>query len=100
MQTANGSTRGQQKFALGKIVATPGALAAMVKSGDSAQDLIKRHANGDWGEVCETDQRLNDQALVEGARLLSAYKLRDGVTLWIISEADRSATTFLLPDEY
>jgi hypothetical protein len=99
MKTTNGTTR-RQKFSLGRIVATPGALDAMQKSGDSAHDLIFRHATGDWGEVCEEDKALNDAAIHSSERLLSAYRLKDGVKLWIITEADRSVTTYLLPDEY
>jgi len=99
MKQLNGTTW-QQKFPLGQIVATPGALAAMQKSGDSAHDLIMRHSAGDWGDVCDEDKKLNDAALHNGERLLSAYTLRNGVKIWIISEADRSVTTFLLPDEY
>jgi hypothetical protein len=62
---------------------------------------FSRHARGDWGTVNATDKRANELALKEGSRLLSAYMLRDGTTkIWIITEADRSATTILLPDEY
>ena len=59
-----------------------------------------RHACGDWGTVCPDDALANDEALEEGERLLSAYKLRDGTKVWIITEADRSSTCILLPDEY
>jgi hypothetical protein len=73
----------------------------MQKSSDLAHDLIKRHSMGDWGEaLCEEDRRLNDDAIHNGDRLLSAYSLRDGVKLWIITESDRSVTTLLLPEEY
>jgi hypothetical protein len=90
----------RQKFPLGQIVATPGAIVAMQKSGDSANALLMRHSSGDWGDVCEGDKKLNDEGNHGGDRLLSAYKLRDETTIWIITEADRSVTTFLLPDEY
>ena len=99
METNNGSSW-CQKFPMGKIVATPGALAAFQQSGDPANELLTRHAGGDWGEVCDDDKRLNDAALHNGERLLSAYRLRSGTKVWIITESDRSATTFLLPEEY
>lgn len=69
--------------------------------GEDRLEYIARHARGDWGIVDADDKRANDDALKVGARLLSAYMLRDGTTkIWIITEADRSATTILLPDEY
>ena len=73
---------------------------AMQKSGDSANALLMRHSSGDWGDVCDSDKKLNDEGIHNGDRLLSVYTLRDGVKIWIISEADRSVTTFLLPEEY
>ena len=87
-------------FALGKIVATPGALAAIEASGDDPLALLSRHVSGDWGDLDEHDRRENELGLREGFRLLSAYTLRTGAKIWIITEADRSVTTFLLPDEY
>ena len=89
-----------QKFSLGKLVATPGALDALKESEEDAMFFITRHATGDWGVVGEEDQRRNDQALRDGTRLFSAYILRSGVRIWVITESDRSATTVLLPDEY
>ena len=94
----NNSSR--QKFSLGRIVATPAALEALAKSGDSAHDLFRRHATGDWGDVCAEDKRANDDALASGERLLSAYHLRDGTKVWVITEWDRSVTTLLLPSDY
>jgi hypothetical protein len=86
-------------FPLGRLLATPGVLE--VASGDDLMAYLARHARGDWGVVDQADWRANDRALSEGTRLLSAYVLRDGSTrIWIITEADRSATTFLLPSEY
>ena len=61
---------------------------------------ISRHLSGDWGDVCETDGKLNDKALTTGARLVSIYKTSFGLSFWIITEADRSITTVLLPEEY
>lgn len=93
------------KFSLGQIAATPGALEAMEASGQEPSFFIARHASGDWGEVNEEDQQLNNEALIHGDRLLSAYRTLKGVKLWCITEAvgddgHRAATTLLLPDEY
>jgi len=86
------------KFSLGQLMATPGALEALNE--ESFWPYIKRHANGDWGDVCAEDRAENELSLKEGFRLLSAYHLPDGCKIWIITEADRSATTILLPEEY
>lgn len=90
------------KFAMGPLVATPGALAALQKiDGSDAKliALIRRHATGDWGDLDAEDKRANDRAVKFGTRIFSAYVI-DGVKFWIITEADRSSTTVLLPDEY
>lgn len=88
------------RFPLGQVVATPGALAALQEAGDRPADLLRRHVCGDWGEVDEEDQRENERSLEDDCRLLSAYTLTGGARLWIITEADRSSTTLLLPSEY
>lgn len=88
------------RFSLGQVVSTPGALDALATAGGSAAELLERHVRGDWGELCEEDRRANEQALHHGSRLLSAYTLSSGVKVWIITEADRSVTTLLLPMEY
>lgn len=88
------------RFSLGRIVATPAALAALVVANVSPHTLLTRHAQGDWGDLGDEDRRENDRSLVRGLRLLSAYALPDETTLWIITEADHSATTLLLPNEY
>lgn len=88
------------RFPLGLVVATPGALRALEESAESPFDFLYRHASGDWGELDEEDRRENELSLREGFRLLSAYRLRSGEKLWIITEADRSVTTLLLPEEY
>ena len=85
---------------LGFVVATPGALRALETAGQSADEFIARHEAGDWGELGEADCDENELSLREGFRILSAYTLRTGVKIWIITEADRSATTLLLPEEY
>jgi hypothetical protein len=88
------------KFSLGQVVATPGALEALRRSGETPEKFLSRHAAGDWGDVDAGDSKLNDEAIAAGERLLSAYTMANGERLWIITETDRSATTLLLPDEY
>jgi hypothetical protein len=88
------------KFPLGQIVATPGALRALVATGQDPMEFVRRHQSGDWGEVPEEDQRENDFSVIHGFRILSAYRTTRDVRIWVITEADRSATTILLPDEY
>jgi hypothetical protein len=88
-------------FALGQTVSTPGALEAFRLEGTSGLEYLRRHVTGDWGDLCDDDKAENQLAVKEGFRILSAYRLpRTGVKFWIITEADRSVTTFLLPDEY
>lgn len=86
-------------FALGKTVATPGALVAMLGMGISAISLLSRHQRGDWGDMDEEDKQANNLAAEQGSRVMSSY-LFDTVKLWVITEADRSITTILLPEEY
>jgi len=88
------------KFQPGQIVATPGALEAFRASGESPLTFLERHLAGDWGDLSSEDIAENELSLVHGFRLLSAYHLSDGTRVWIITEADRSVTTFLLPEEY
>lgn len=88
------------KFSPGSVVATPGVLDAFRASGDDPLAYLVRHTAGDWGELDEHDRKENELSLEQGWRLLSAYTLSNGVRFWIITEADRSSTTFLLPDEY
>ena len=84
---------------LGRVVATPGALKVLEEAGEHPFAYIARHATGDWGDLCAFDRRQNGIALREGLRVLSSYPVGEG-RLWIITEADRSATTLLLPEEY
>lgn len=95
----------QAKFNLGQTLATPGALAALEESGESPGSLLNRHSQGEWGDLCDEDKALNDAALVNGTRLLSAYTTLSGVRLYVITEAtdedgNRAATTILRTDEY
>ena len=88
------------KFSPGEIVATPGALAAMEEHQCPPLTLLARHLSGDWGAVPVEDAQLNDQALQSDGRLLSSYPVGGNTRIWVITEWDRSATTFLLPGEY
>lgn len=91
-------------FALGRLLITPGARQSLVIAGINPLDLLARHVMGEWGVVCADDGEANHAARREDDRLLSAYPLDpdhpDGSRVWIITEADRSATTLLLPTEY
>jgi hypothetical protein len=87
-------------FPLGQTVATPGALAALERAGQSPCEFLNRHATGDWGDLCPEDVRENQLSLKEGFRILSNYTTAAGDRLWVITEADRSVTTLLSPEEY
>lgn len=88
-------------FPLGRIVATPGAIEALENNQVDAAMLLALHVSGDWGDVNDDphDKKVNNDAVKYGGRILSAYTLPHGEKIWVITEADRSATTFLLPDE-
>jgi hypothetical protein len=90
----------QPLFALGKTLATRGAVVVMQKLGVSPLALLSRHQRGDWGNLDKEDKQTNVQALTHGDRIFSAYQVTDAVKFWVITEADRSATTILLPEEY
>jgi hypothetical protein len=108
MQTDSSTTRpgtsGRAKFAqfaLGQTFITPGAQEALQIAGQTELEFLRRHMSGDWGsELSAEDIQENELSLKKGHRLLSAYRTDKGQKLWIITEADRSATTLLLPDEY
>jgi hypothetical protein len=88
-------------FKLGQVVATPGAIRAMQENGIEAWSLLSWHANGEWGCVPEEDLLENQRSVEEGYRVMSSYLLNEsGDKLWIITEADRSSTCLLLPEEY
>ena len=88
------------RFPLGQIVATPGAIEAMEESGQTADFFLDQHVQGQWGQVDEEDWEANNRSLMDGTRLVSAYQTLKGVKIWVITEADRSATTLLLPEDY
>jgi hypothetical protein len=87
-------------FPFGLIVATPGALAALKESAEPPLMLLARHVAGDWGELDSHDKQANNRALVSGGRIFSAYRTSKGTKIWVITEADRSSTCLLLPEEY
>ena len=106
------------RFALGRLFATPGSLSLLAELRDAGKPFsvqqvaqaddpmslvlpyVRRHVSGDWGDVGRDDWAANDEALKVGARLFSVYQLAVGARIWVITEADRSSTTVLLPDEY
>lgn len=95
----------ETKFSLGRIVKTPGAIHALLAAGQSADEFLSRHVTGDWGDLDAEDKALNNAALVDGSRILSAFTTRTGTRIWIITEAVndvglRYGTTLLLPEEY
>jgi hypothetical protein len=86
------------KFQIGRMVATPNALFQLTQ--DDILHGLERHITGDWGDMCEDDHKENELSLQNGCRLLSVYRAKNGVRFWIITEANRSATTVLLPEDY
>jgi len=100
------NTQRKVEFPLGRIVATPGAIEALKRTNADGLHYLARHSRGDWGELSQEDKETNNQALVTGARIFSAYLLPDETKLWIITDATiddhgtRPATTLLLPEEY
>jgi hypothetical protein len=88
------------KFQLGLWVSTPAALEALQAADEPAIEYIRRHSSGDWGDVPADDAASNDAAVKDGERIQSVYHLSTGVEIWIITEADRSVTTILLPEDY
>lgn len=88
-----------RRFRLGRLVITSNALGIAKEKDIDVSLLIRRHLQGDWGDVCEEDRQANEEALIHGNRLMSVYQSKD-VKLWIITEADRSVTTILLPEDY
>ena len=88
-------------FPLGQLVATPGALALLADARTNPAELLARHQAGDWGEVPPEDGRENELSVLRGFRIISSYQVgAGGESLWIITEADRSSTCILLPEDY
>ena len=88
------------RFTLGRVFATPAALEVIARSNASIVDLLSRHVCGDFGDLAECDRAQNEIAIATGERILSSYVFPDKQTVWLITEQDRSATTFLLPGDY
>ncbi|MFN2531083.1 MAG: hypothetical protein ABR555_07280 [Pyrinomonadaceae bacterium] len=88
------------RFPLGETFITPGAEEALMIAGQTGIEFLRRHVSCDFGEVTDEDLQENELSLCEGFRVLSAYRTAKGQKLWIITEADRSSTTILLPSEY
>lgn len=89
----------KQLFQLGSVVATPGALEFLGRHSMTPMQFLQRHVTGDFGDLCEEDREANNEAIWNGERILSSYKIGDE-KLWVITEADRSSTCLLKPDEY
>ena len=85
---------------LGQTVITPGALNEITKAGQTPFEFLIPHMHGNWGEVCKEDKELNDWAVENSERILSAYRTKTDVRIWVITEWDRSVTTILLPEDY
>ena len=91
------------RLQLAQVVMTAGVNELVAENGLAARDIVialRRHSNGDWGDVCQEDKALNDEAVTRGMRVMSAYHVSGGRKIWIITEADRSITTILFPNEY
>lgn len=86
------------RFALGRVAITPAAASALPP--EEVALALRRHRRGDWGDLSAHDRRQNDHALAQGGRLLSVYRSRAGVRFYVLTEADRSLTTLLLPEDY
>jgi len=87
-------------FPLGQVVSTPAALRLLKLQNSTPQELLELHRRGIWGTISEADARANKEALKSDARVLSSYSMTSVERVWVITEADRSATTLLLPEEY
>lgn len=88
------------RFTLGRLIMTEGVDALIHQGRLNPLPYLRRHVRADWGDLCEADRRQNNAALQAGDRLLSSYPIAPDLTLWIITESDRSVTTLLLPSEY
>jgi hypothetical protein len=98
--TATTANTTSTRFPLGSIYLTPGAIEALEEAEQSPQEFISRHVRLEQGELCDDDHKENLFSVDKALRIFSAFKTTRGVKLWVITEADRSATTILLPSEY
>jgi hypothetical protein len=92
--------KARPKFRLGRLVATPAALELIQGEGREPMEFVERHVKGDFGDLSEHDRLANEAALVNGSRILSSYIVTGQERVWVLTEADRSATTLLLPSDY
>lgn len=88
------------RFPLGRVVATPGALSALEKAEQLPAEFLDRHVNDDWGDVPDADKQENEVSIEQGFRILSAYTTSAADRIWVLTEADRSTTILMLPEEY
>jgi hypothetical protein len=96
----NNTTPSLVRFSLGRMFLTQGAIEALEEAGQSPDEFISHHARPEQGELCDADHKENLFSVDKPLRIFSAFKTAQGVKLWVITEADRSATTILLPSEY
>ncbi|PFH27391.1 hypothetical protein [Burkholderia sp. JKS000303] len=92
--------RAGPRFKLGRVLATPAAVDVLNQAQVSIVDLLIRHVRGDWGDLSESDRQQNELSVEAGLRIVSSYVLPNSQTVWVITEWNRSATTFLLPGDY
>ncbi len=98
-QTSSTRLNAVSQFPLGRIVATPGVLQLFNSQTNVLTGLLARHQSGDWGQLSNEDWQANEEAIEHGWRIMSVYRVAD-IKVWVITEADRSVTTLLLPEEY
>lgn len=98
--TQNPDEEPQPLFELGQVVTTPGFFNAVARTGDHPLEYLFRHVTGDWGDLGDEDKHTNDMALQHNGRIFSVYHMSDNTRFYVITEYDRSVTTFLLPNEY
>jgi hypothetical protein len=94
------TTTGAALFPLGQTLITPAAQEAIRDAGQLPLEFLRRHQLGDWGDLCDGDKRENEFSVTRRLRIFSKYHTAEGTALYVITEADRSATIILLPDEY
>ncbi len=100
LSVAIGNLQRTKKLEIGSVFLTPKASRALVEANESPDEFVARHESSDWGEVGSAESMENELSLKKGFRIMSGYTLSTGKKVWIITEADRSATTLLLPEEY
>ncbi len=88
------------RFAMGRLLITPGAVDVLQEAEELPSTFLRRHVSGDWGNLSQDDRKMNDEALFNCSRIFSSYETSRKEVIWIITEADRSVTTILLPNEY